>query len=61
MDDSGGFDLNRINVDDEGNVQFWAKQFGISTVELKFVVKKAGPAVAAVKKLLVELNWPEKK
>lgn len=61
MDDSGEIDLNRIDVNNEANVHFWAKQFGISTIELKFVVKKAGPAVAAVKKLLKELNWPEKK
>lgn len=52
---------DRIDVNDEQNVAYWAQQLGISTVEVRLVVLKAGPAVAAVRKLLNELDWPKHK
>jgi hypothetical protein len=52
LDDRGPQDRSRINVNEEWEVQYWARQLGVSKEELERAVKQAGPSVAAVRQHL---------
>jgi len=49
---SGSPDRDRINVNQDFELQYWSKKFKVSAEELKDAVKRAGTSVTAVEKLL---------
>jgi len=51
-DKSGSPDRDRINVNQDFELQYWSKKFNVSEEVLKDAVKRAGTSVAEVKKLL---------
>lgn len=48
----GPQDANRINVNEDYEVQYWTEKFGISSEELREAVMKAGTSVADVEQYL---------
>jgi hypothetical protein len=55
MDDktkTGSPDSKFINVNEDYEVAYWTKEFGVSTEKLKEAVKAAGTSVSAVKEYL---------
>lgn len=54
----GGQDRTRISLDEEYEVQHWAKKFGVSRQELERAVKKVGPEADRVAKELGKENAP---
>lgn len=48
----GSLDRDRINVNEDYEVQYWTKTLGVTADELKAAVKAVGPASAAVRKHL---------
>lgn len=45
---TGGQDRTRINVNEDYEVQYWTKKFGVTAEQLKAAVKDAGTNAAAV-------------
>ncbi len=45
-------DRDRINVNEDYEVQYWTKALGVSAAQLKEAVKAVGPTSAAVRKHL---------
>ena len=45
-------DRNRINVEQEHEVRYWAKRFGCSENELRVIVRRVGNSVEAVRREL---------
>lgn len=45
-------DRDRINVNEDYEVQYWTKTLGVTADELKAAVKVVGPTSAAVRKHL---------
>jgi len=45
-------DRDRININEPYEVEYWAKEFGISHEQLKELVKKHGPMVKDIRKAL---------
>jgi hypothetical protein len=52
LNNRGPEDRNRINVHESWEVAYWTKELGVSKEELEQAVKKAGPAVSAVRQEL---------
>jgi hypothetical protein len=48
----GAPDRDRINVNEDYEVQYWTKTLGVTAAELKAAVKAVGPTSAAVRKHL---------
>ena len=48
----GKQDRNRINVNEDYELQDWSKKFGVSREELKKAVQKVGDSAEAVRKHL---------
>lgn len=48
----GPQDANRINVNEDYEVQYWTERFGISSDELRDAVMKAGTSVTDVEQYL---------
>lgn len=48
----GSPDRDRININEDYEVQYWSKQLGVSPSELRDAVKAAGPTVDAVRRHL---------
>lgn len=46
----GSPDRDRINVNEDYEVQSWSKKFGVSATELKQAVKSAGTSASDVEK-----------
>lgn len=46
---TGTPDRDRINVNEDYEVQFWTKALGITAAQLKEAVKAVGPTSAAVR------------
>ncbi len=46
----GPQDASRINVNEEWELRYWTKKFGVTEEELKAAVKQAGVNVDAVSK-----------
>lgn len=49
---TGSPDRDRINVNEEYELQYWTKALGVSAEELRAAVKAVGPTAAAVRKHL---------
>ncbi len=49
---TGSPDRDRINVNEDYEVQYWTKALGVSADELRAAVKAVGPTAAAVRKHL---------
>lgn len=49
---TGSPDRDRINLDEDYEVQYWTKALGVSAEELRAAVKAVGPTAAAVRKHL---------
>lgn len=52
LNNRGPQDRSRINVNEAWEVDYWTKELGVSREELENLVKKAGPAVSAVRQEL---------
>jgi hypothetical protein len=52
LKDRGAQDRARINVNEEHEVRYWTKKFGVSEDELKKAVESAGVSADAVAKKL---------
>jgi hypothetical protein len=48
----GSPDRDRINVNEDYEVQYWTKTLGVTVDQLKAAVKAVGPTSAAVRKHL---------
>jgi hypothetical protein len=51
-DKVGSPDRDRINVNENYEVEYWSKELGVSPDKLRQVVKDAGTSVKAVKEYL---------
>ncbi|MGY8564506.1 DUF3606 domain-containing protein [Stenotrophomonas rhizophila] len=49
---SGSPDRDRINVNEDYELQYWTKALGVSGDELRAAVKAVGPTAAAVREHL---------
>lgn len=49
---TGGPDRDRINVNEDYELQYWTKALGVSADELRAAVKAVGPTAAAVRQHL---------
>lgn len=49
---TGSPDRDRINVNEDYEVQYWTKTLGVTPTQLKEAVKAVGPTSAAVRKHL---------
>ena len=49
LQDRGPQDRNRINVNEDYEVRYWTKEFGISEDALRDAVKRVGPMVDDVR------------
>ncbi|CAM0118338.1 MULTISPECIES: DUF3606 domain-containing protein [Stenotrophomonas] len=49
---TGSPDRDRINVNEDYELQYWTKALGVSADELRAAVKAVGPTSAAVRKHL---------
>ncbi|EKT4084550.1 DUF3606 domain-containing protein [Stenotrophomonas maltophilia] len=49
---TGSPDRDRINVNEDYELQYWTKALGVSADELRAAVKAVGPTAAAVRKHL---------
>jgi hypothetical protein len=52
MNDRGPQDRARISLQEEHEVEYWTKKFGVSRAELEEAVKRAGASAQAVAKQL---------
>ena len=48
----GAADRSRINMEEDYEVEYWTKRFGVSREQLKRAVEKAGPMVEDVQREL---------
>ncbi len=46
---TGAADRDRINVNEDYELQYWTKALGVSADELRAAVKAVGPTAAAVR------------
>ncbi len=51
---SGSPDRDRINVNEDYELQYWTKALGVSAERLREAVKAVGPTAAAVREHLVK-------
>ncbi|MFI8718583.1 DUF3606 domain-containing protein [Stenotrophomonas sp. NPDC077464] len=49
---TGSPDRDRINVNEDYELQYWTKALGVSAEELRAAVKAVGPTAVAVRKHL---------
>lgn len=49
---TGAADRDRVNVNEDYELQYWTKALGVSADELRAAVKAVGPTAAAVRKHL---------
>ena len=49
---TGAADRDRINVNEDYELQYWTKALGMSADQLRAAVKAVGPTAAAVRKHL---------
>lgn len=49
---TGSPDRDRINVNEDYELQYWTKALGVSAEELRAAVRAVGPTAAAVRKHL---------
>jgi len=49
---AGSPDRDRINVNEDYELQYWTKVLGVSAEELRAAVKAVGPTAAAVRRHL---------
>ncbi len=49
---TGAADRDRINVNEDYELQYWTKALGVSADELRAAVKAVGPSAAAVREHL---------
>ena len=55
---TGSPDRDRINVNEDYEVQYWSKKFGVNADELKKGVKHAGTSARAVEAYLKGKLYP---
>ncbi|MGY8564603.1 DUF3606 domain-containing protein [Paracidovorax citrulli] len=49
---SGSPDRDRINLNEDYEVQYWTKALGVTAAQLKEAIKAVGPTAAAVRRHL---------
>ncbi|MBM9913890.1 MULTISPECIES: DUF3606 domain-containing protein [Stenotrophomonas] len=49
---TGAADRDRVNVNEDYELQYWTKALGVSADELRAAVKAVGPTAAAVREHL---------
>jgi len=49
---TGSPDRDRINVNEDYEIQYWTKSLGVTAAQLREAVKAVGPTSAAVRKHL---------
>jgi hypothetical protein len=49
---TGPQDASRVNINEEYEVAYWTKHFGVSADQLRAAVQKAGPSARAVEEQL---------
>ncbi|CAD1790702.1 hypothetical protein CPBF426_12950 [Xanthomonas arboricola pv. juglandis] len=49
---AGSPDRDRVNVNEDYELQYWTKALGVSAEELRAAVKAVGPTAAAVRRHL---------
>lgn len=52
LQDRGPADRSRVNVNEEWEVRWWTKKWGVTSEQLKAAVRAAGPVAADVAKKL---------
>ena len=52
LQNRGPKDRSRVNVNEEWEVRYWTKEFGVSEEKLRQAVQQAGPSVETVRKVL---------
>lgn len=52
LNDRGPQDRSRVNVNEEWELQYWSKKFGVSAQQLRDAVKAVGTSADAVGKHL---------
>ncbi|MFS0755852.1 DUF3606 domain-containing protein [Noviherbaspirillum sp. 1P10PC] len=52
LNDRGPQDRSRVNVNEEWELQYWSKKFGVSAEQLRDAVKAVGTSADAVGKHL---------
>lgn len=52
LNDRGPQDRSRVNVNEEWELQYWSKKFGVSAQQLRDAVKAVGTSAEAVGKHL---------
>lgn len=52
LEDRGPQDRSKINVNEEWELRYWTKQFGVNADTIRKAVQKVGPTVEAVRKEL---------
>lgn len=52
LEDRGPKDRTRINVNEDWELLYWTKQFGVNEATIRKAVQKVGPSVEAVREEL---------
>lgn len=52
LNERGPQDRSRVNVNEEWELQYWSRKFGVSAEQLRAAVKAVGPSADAVGKHL---------
>jgi hypothetical protein len=52
LEDRGARDRSRVNVNEEHDVRYWTKKWGVTKAQLMLAVRQVGVSVAAVAKQL---------
>jgi hypothetical protein len=48
LENRGSKDRSRININEDWELAYWSKQFGVSPTQLKAAVEKVGPSAQRV-------------
>lgn len=52
LNDTGGQDRSRVNVNQPHELDYWSKKWNVTPAQLRDAVERAGPSAAAVAKAL---------
>jgi hypothetical protein len=52
LENRGPQDRSRVNVNEEWEVRYWTKEFGVNEDQLRKAVQKVGPSTDAIRKEL---------
>ena len=57
LKDRGPQDRSRVNVNEDWELRYWTKEFGVSEQQLRDAVKKVGVSADAVRKELQQMGY----